>query len=250
MKNKCNYLNFFNEFNIDINRKLCMLPQYNGFYSSRNYKHHLTQIINKFRHDLYYELPFSLNGDKEVFLANLYRELNERHTILCKLKRNKIIGNFISLNIPIIKLDICFLNKLSKRRIVFMYNKQITTLNNALEIIIQAASTFGIQIEKREAPKLINQNIEWSGEKLEFIQVMKSLMKNKKILHGRLSETQAISEIAKGLNVKLTKTNFSSLSRAIHSNNNDYKPEIFNELEKAYDTIVSETRDKYEKVKY
>ena len=249
MNNKCNYITFFNEFNIDINRKLCFMPLYNGYYSSKSYKIHLNQTLEKFRHDLFYELPLYSDGDKEAFLVNLYRELNLKHTILCRLKRNKINSIFRSLNIPLVKLDLCIINKLSKRRIVFMYYKQKTILNNALEVVTQAASTLGVQIEKQGESKLINQNIKWDGKKLEFIQVIKSLMKNKKILYGRLTETQAINEIANSLNLTLTNSNYSSLSRAIHFNNYDYKPVIFEDLEKAYKVIVSETIEKHEKVK-
>jgi len=82
MNNKCDYINFFNEFNLKIERKLKLIPLYNGYYFPDRYKKHLQLTLEKFKHDVLYELPFNGHADKEVFLAHLHHELQQKQNRL------------------------------------------------------------------------------------------------------------------------------------------------------------------------
>ena len=117
-----------------------------------------------------------------------------------------------------------------------------------MQIIKETAESFDIDLEdKNDEFKLLNTGF-WNGSPLEFIQLFQSLINIEKILPGKLSHQQVINNIATMMRYSLSKSNHTSLSRAIHTNNTDYKPDIFNKIEQGYKMIVAE-RQKAKKIK-
>jgi hypothetical protein len=254
MNNKCDYSSFLNEFNYSINRKFFLIPQYNGYIKSENYKKYLQQTIDRFRHDVLYVLPFNSDGKPGVFLKNLHTELSKKQAILTRYKK-RIIEKDYSYSKPIIRHIKDNVTKQSKRRIALMQNKQLLILNKALAITEQAIESFSFTIISKETtpdnrpetepetePEMV-----WDGGKLGLIQLIKSMIRSKIILIGRLSENEVVVQIATAMNIDITDDNFSSYSRAIHSSKNDYQPQIFKDILNAYEILVFEKREKRER---
>jgi hypothetical protein len=241
-----NYRQFFNEFNLSIDKKLYIIPIFNGYYFTKSYKKHLFDTIENFKHHLYYELPHIPMETKKEILINMHNELKYKHSQLKDNVHKRVIRNYYSINTPFVSLNIQPLNKVSKKRIIQMHRKQITILDNAIKTIEQSAEITGFSLKTKKKPCNKKSNLRWNGEKVGFIQLIKSLIKNKTILLESINETDAIKEIAKFLNTSINNNNFSSFSRAIHSNNNDYSPSIFKELTNGYNVLATERRENRE----
>ena len=254
MNNKCDYSSFFNEFRFSIDRKYRLIPLFNGYYSSKNYKKHLQLTIDRFSHDLLYALPFNTDGKPEVFLKNLHTELSNKRSKLIRYKK-RLIAKENSNSIPINRKIYDKIAKRPKRRIAFMQNKQLLILNNALAITEQAIESLSFKSSRNEnTPDISPDNrpettpeMVWDGGKLGLIQLIKSMIRSKIILIGRLSENEVVVQIAKAMNIDITEDNFSSYSRAIHSSKNDYQPQIFKKILNAYEILVFEKREKRER---
>lgn len=247
MNKKCNYQSFFNEFNCPLKKQLWSLPMYNGYYFKSTYKKNLQNRLEKFKSDLLYELPFNKEGDKEVFLRNLYSELLDKQCYL-KLNQKRILERKRKTRSISISLRISDrLSRKKDKQAKFMHNKQLVVLNNALNTIEQTAIIFGYTFIKIEPKAILNPNLGWDGGKVGMIQLVKALVKSELILLGKLTETEAINLISNAFNVSLNKNNFSSFSRAIHSSNNDYQPSIFKRIKAGYDLTTKELIDKYER---
>jgi len=241
-----NYTQFFNEFNICIDKKLCVIPIYNGFFFSDNYNKHLYNTVENFKHYLLYNLPYSSQETKKEILTNLYSELNYKHNQLQENVNKRVLRNYYSINTPFVTLDIKPLNKVSKKRIILMHRKQISQLYNAMKTIEQSAKTSGFSLIAEKKPCNKKSKLRWNGEKVGFIQLIKSLIRNKTILLESINETEAVKEIAKFLNTNINNNNFSTFSRAIHSNNIDYFPQIFKDLTNGYNILANERRENKE----
>ncbi len=245
MTKKCNLNVFFNQFNLKIKRKLYGINSFNGFYDAKSYHRHLEQIIDNFRHDMLYVLPFDKDGDKKVFLRNLFTELSKK-------KKHLETKYFKEIYTP--NKDTCSLydkstgvkslmlktKKVNCRRITYMYYHQINCLNISMQIIKQTAENFSIELEGEKVEYILLNTGIWDGDPLEFIQLTESLITVGKIITGELSKKQIINNTAKMMGFNLTKYNYDSLSRAIHTNNDDYRPDIFNKIEQGYKMIVQE----------
>ena len=246
MNTKCNYITFFNEFNPRIEKKLYLIPVYNGYFFSNNYCEHLQRTIEKFRYDLLYDLPFKEKGDKEVFLLNLYKELCTKQNSLHRLTKKKVSEIVDKKRNPLIKINIPLINRNSKRRLTYMHYKQLRTLTYAILTIEQVSQHFGFKINTRKKDKSISKEIIWKGGKTGIIQLLKSLIKSEVIHTGNLSENETVKLIASYFNISINRNNLSSLSRAVHSSNYDYEPEIFKQITSGYDLLIQEKREKLE----
>ena len=250
MNNKCDYINFFNEFNQKIGRKLKLIPLYNGYYFPDKYKKHLQFTLEKFKHDVLYQLPFNSHANKEVFLAHLHQELRQKQIRLEGRKKKKENKQKQKSKYLLPKIQ-----SLYSRRNRYMCHCQTKMLNNAIDTVEQAVESYGYrdktncQIKHETRPETraqITPDIIWPEDKVGLIQLIKSLIRTKTILIGPLRENEAISIIANFFNTSINTNNLSSFSRAIHSNNNDYQPGIFTKIINGYELIAHELREKQE----
>jgi len=256
MNNKCDYSSFFNEFKISFDKKFKIIPFYNGYYFTSNYDKNLQKRYSNFKHDLLYVLPFNTDGKPEVFLKNLHQELQRKQSKLNRYK-NHIKRKGYKHTIPHrfnIKESI---TKKYQRRNSKMQNKQLHIIKNALYITEQAIESFNNTTRNNKAREKnenyskieVNSQMIWNGDKVGLIQLIKSLIKVKAIQIGSLKENEAISIISNFFNTNINKNNLSSFSRAIHSNNTDYHPEIFNKILRGYEIIIHEKREKLEAIR-
>ncbi len=264
MIKKCNYSSFFNEFNINYELKCCLIQLYNGYFFSTSYEKNLSCKISTYKHDLLYSLPLHSNGKPDVLLKNLHEELCKKENKLKRFKKYCRKKRSNAKDDSTFSLTEQFKIKYQLRNFR-MQNKQLFFLRDAKRITEQAIENFEQELIKEEKAIYENEisstnskadlkpktksNIMWKGDKVGLIQLVKSLIKSEDIIIGSLRENEAIDIISKFFNLSLNRNNFSSFSRAIHSNNYDYEPDIFNKTLKSYKLIVQEKRDELENSK-
>lgn len=237
MKSNCNLKVFLNEFNIQIKQKMYCVKSYNGYYDAKSYQKHLKQILNTFKHEILYDLPMVNKGDKEVFLQNIYLELSRKKLSLELIYQKKVqnsIKKECKLSLKHKALKPILKKSQNYRRINYMFHIQIKSLKIALEIIKQTAINYNIDL-KTVKPICKRKNIvKWIGGDLEFLQLLHSFINSEKLDTNIASEDEIINEMAQSFGVKITQNTRTSLSRAIHSNNYDYTPKVFDRLLTGY----------------
>ncbi len=259
MNSRCDYSSFFNEFKIKFDLKFKLILFYNDYFFIAQYDKNLQDKFDDFKHDLLYALPLNPEGKPEVFLKNLHDELMKKENSLSEYKlhiREKRRTNSPP-HILNIRKNIIYRYRIRNLK---MQNKQLLILRNAISITEQAIESFNFKYTKEELP--IQQNLDekiktkikakseivWNDDKVGLIQLIKSLIKVKAILIGPLRENEAVTIISKFLNISINKNNLSSFSRAIHSNNVDYQPEIFGKIIKGYQIIEHQKRERLENI--
>ena len=244
MKKRCDLNGLINEFDVTIKRKLYGMRSFNGFYDVQNYTKHLEKKIENLKFDMLYDLPFNVDGDKKIFLKNINTELLKKKEKLENDFESKIKQSFTKECEKIKDVRILLKPKVSTcRRLRLMYYLQYSCLNKALKIINQTADNYDIDLSNEESNCNLKNLFEWIGGDLEFLQFTYSLLNCKKVSFRKESEREAILQLATFFGKKLSQNSFTSLSRSIHSSNNDYIPSIFGKLTQSYENFVSYRRN-------
>lgn len=95
MQEKCNLEKFINDFDVTIKRKAYGVKSFNGFYDANNYKRYLDEAISKFKYDLFYVLPHRKELRTDIYLQNIYFELNKRKKTLMQNSISSCKNNLI-----------------------------------------------------------------------------------------------------------------------------------------------------------
>ena len=225
MKKKCNLNKFFNEFNISLKRNVYCIGSFNGFYDARKYDNHLSKIIERFKFDMYFELPLVAEGDKSIFLRNLITELNSKKgqlRLICSSKSKKM----------------------NCRRIKYMHHKQLKYIDKALIVVELTAKDYNTKLSVDKTNDIINDVVIWDGRFLEFRQVCISLIRSGNLIINSVDKKKTIEKMAKYLGIKIPKYPDSSMSHSLHSRNNDYQPKTFSDMLKGYKNFEDEMRKK------
>ena len=244
MKKRCDLNGLINEFDVTIKRKLYGMTSFNGFYDVHNYTRHLEKKIENLKFDMLYDLPFNVDGDKRIYLLNINSELLKKKQKLENEFEHKIKKSFRKKCKKIKDVTILLKPKVSScRRLRLMYYLQTNCLDKALNIINLTADNYNINLVPEEKTSKLKTLFNWVGGDLEFLQFSYSLLNCKKVTINKEYEKEAIMQLATFFGKKINQNTFTSLSRSIHSSNNDYLPSIFEKLTQSYENFVSHRRE-------